>query len=115
MLAVNTLGVLYIVENGKFSTKGTKLMDPDGKANAVPKTYEEQTWQVPEEGLTDTPNEDGTYNVLIYNTNGCHMYFIKVDEGDNMGEARKVAWLHASSCSCLHHYYDDGWQQHHPA
>lgn len=70
-------------------------MDPDGKANAVPKTYVEQTWQVPEEGLTDTPNEDGTYNVLIYNTNGCHMYFIKVDEGDNMGEARKVAWLHA--------------------
>lgn len=86
---------LYIVENGKFSTKGTKLMDPDGKANAVPKTYVEQTWQVPEEGLTDTPNEDGTYNVLIYNTNSCHMYFIKVDEGDNMGEARKVAWLHA--------------------
>lgn len=86
---------LYIVQKGKYGTKGTKLMDPDGNANAVPKTYVEQTWLVPETGLTDTPNEDGTYDVLIYNTNGCHCYFINVDEGDNMGEARKVAWVHA--------------------
>lgn len=86
---------LYIVQKGKYGTKGTKLTDPDGKANAAPKTYVEQTWLVPETGLTDTPNEDGTYDVLIYNTNGCHCYFIEVDEGDNMGEARKVAWVHA--------------------
>ena len=86
---------LYIVPKGKYNTKGTKLKDPDGNAIAAPKKYVEQTWLVPEEGLTDTPNEDGTYDVLIYNTNGCHCYFINVDEGDNMGEARKVAWLHA--------------------
>ena len=84
---------LYIVQKGKYGTKGTKLMDPDGNANAAPTTYVEQTWLVPEEGLTDTPNEDGTYDVLIYNTNGCHCYFIKVDEGDNMDEARKIAWI----------------------
>ena len=86
---------LYITPKGKYTTKGTKLLDEDGKAIPAPKTYVEQTWVVPEEGLTDTPNEDGTYDVLIYNTNGCHCYFINVDEGDNMGEARKVAWLNA--------------------
>ncbi len=90
---------LYIVEKGKYATRGTKLKDPDGNDNAVPKTYVEQTWLVPEDGLTDTPNEDGTYDVVIYNTNGCHCYFIKVDEGDNMGEARNVAWLHGGTSS----------------
>lgn len=86
---------LYIVQKGKYGTLGTKLNDPDGNAVAIPKTYVEQTWLVPEEGLTDATNEDGTYDVLIYNTNGCHCYFINVDEGDNMDETRKVAWLHA--------------------
>lgn len=90
---------LYIVQKGKYGTHGTKLLDPDGKTNAVPKTYVEQTWLVPEEGLSDTPNEDGTYDVVIYNTDGCHCYFIDVDEGDNMGKARNVAWVHAGGAS----------------
>lgn len=90
---------LYIVPKGNYTAKGTLLKDHDGNTNAVPKTYVEQTWLVPEEGLTDTPNEDGTYDVLIYNTNGCHCYFIAVDEGDNMGEARNVAWLHGGTGS----------------
>lgn len=90
---------LYIVQKGKYTTRGTKLLDEDGKAIPAPKEYTEQTWVVPEEGLTDTPNEDGTFDVLIYNTNGCHCYFINVDEGDNMGEARKVAWLHAGGAA----------------
>ena len=90
---------LYIVPKGNYTSKGTLLKDPDGNTNSVPKTYVEQTWLVPEEGLTDTPNEDGTYDVLIYNTNGCHCYFITVDEGDNMGEARNVAWLHGGTSS----------------
>ncbi len=84
---------LYIVPKGKYSTKGTKLKDIDGNIIAVPTKYVEQTWYVPEEGLSDTPNEDGTYDVLIYNTNGAHIYFIKVDEGDNMDEDRKIAWI----------------------
>lgn len=90
---------LYIVQKGKYTTRGTKLKDPDGNANAAPMTYVEQTWLVPEEGLSDTPNEDGTYDVLIYNTNGCHCYFIDVDEGGGAGEAKKVAWIHAGGSS----------------
>lgn len=84
---------LYTVKDGAFGTRVTTLKDPDGNAVAVPTTYEEQTWLVPEDLSDGTENEDGTVNVLIYNTNGCHMYFINVDEGDNFGEARNVAWI----------------------
>ncbi|MBQ8360819.1 MAG: chitobiase/beta-hexosaminidase C-terminal domain-containing protein [Bacteroidaceae bacterium] len=78
---------------------GTKLLAPDGSTVATPTTYEDQVWLLPEE-LTDTPNEDGTYDVTIRNTNGCHLYYIQV--GDDEGaveEAKKIAYLHDSSNS----------------
>ena len=77
------------------NTSGTKLNDADGNAVAVPTTYEEQTWHVPED-LTTGLNEDGTVDVLVYNTNGCHLYFINVMEGDEDFDASavKVAYLY---------------------
>ena len=86
---------LFVAKNATYdkNARGTELKDVDGNAIAQPTTYQEQTWYVPEEGLAETPNEDGTYNIIIYNTNGCHCYFIKVDEGDNFDENRKIAWI----------------------
>ena len=51
---------------------GVELKDAEGNAVAAPTTYTEQTWQAPEE----------TGNVVIKNTNGCHIYFIdaEIDE-----------------------------------
>ncbi len=73
---------------------GTKLKDPDGNDVAVPTTYVDQQWLLPED-LTDTPNEDGTFDVTIRNTNGCHLYYITVGDGDSpqVEEAKKVAYL----------------------
>jgi len=82
---------LYVgVGNG-----GTKLNGPDGNAVTAPKTYLDQEWLLPAEGLTDTPNEDGTFDITIRNTNGCHIYYITVGEGDSpaVEEAKKVAYL----------------------
>ena len=86
---------LFVAKNTTYdkNARGTELKDVDGNAIAQPTTYEEQTWYVPEEGLTETPNEDGTYNIIVYNTNGCHCYFINVDEGDSFDEAPKIAWI----------------------
>ena len=86
---------LFVAKNTTYdkNARGTELKDVDGNAIAQPTTYKEQTWYVPEEGLTETPNEDGTYNIIVYNTNGCHCYFIKVDEGDSFDEAPKIAWI----------------------
>ncbi len=82
---------LYVgVGNG-----GTKLNGPDGNAVTAPTTYQDQEWLLPAEGLTDTPNEDGTFDITIRNTNGCHIYYITVGEGDSpaVEEAKKVAYL----------------------
>ena len=76
---------------------GTKLNAPDGSAVATPTTYEEQVWLLPEE-LTDTPNEDGTYDITVRNTNGCHLYFVQVgDGGEEVPEPNKIAFLYDSS------------------
>ena len=81
-----------------IGNSGTKLKDPDGNDVAIPTTYVDQEWLVPAEGLTDTPNEDGTFDVTIRNTNGCHLYYITVGDGDSpqVEEAKQVAYLHAS-------------------
>ncbi len=75
------------------NTSGKKLMDADGNAVAVPTVYEEQTWLVPED-LTEGLNEDGTVDVLIYNTNGCHLYFINVKEGEEVPVVYNVAYVY---------------------
>ena len=77
---------------------GTKILGEDGaEAPAVPIDYTDQVWQV-QEGLEDTPNEDGTYNIVIRNTNGCHLYYIQVgeDQGSSM-EDMNIAYLYDSS------------------
>ena len=69
---------LYVYTSN--NARGTKILGEDGaEAPAVPIDYTEQVWQV-QEGLEDTPNEDGTYNIVIRNTNGCHLYYIQVGE-----------------------------------
>ncbi|MDE5870672.1 MAG: hypothetical protein K2H22_01830 [Muribaculaceae bacterium] len=55
----------------ELSVAGETLMAPDGSAVAVPTTYTEQEWMVP---TTAAASND----VQIYNTNGCHIYFITV-------------------------------------
>ncbi len=85
---------VYTSENAR----STKILGEDGaEAPAVPIDYTEQVWQV-QDGITDTPNEDGTYNIVIYNTNGCHLYYIQVgeDQGSNMDDM-KIAYLYDSS------------------
>ena len=80
---------------------GTKILGEDGaEAPAVPIDYTDQVWQV-QEGLEDTPNEDGTYNIVIRNTNGCHLYYIQVgeDQGSSM-EDMNIAYLYDSSRLC---------------
>ena len=74
-------------------TDGTKLNDPDGNPVPTPTTYQDLVWYLPEEGLAETPNEDGTYDIRIYNTNGCHLYYITVGDGDGGAaeEDKKIA------------------------
>ena len=72
-----------------LSVGGTTLTDPDGYAVSAPKTYTEQTWAIPAGGIADAANAEGTYDVVVKNTNGCHLYFIEVtepagEEGDNV-------------------------------
>ncbi len=71
---------------------GAELKDPDGNDVAVPTTYQEQIWQVPADA--EATNDDGTVDVTIRNTNGCHLYFITVGDGGNpVQEAKKVAFV----------------------
>lgn len=58
-------------------TSGTQLKSPSGETVSAPKEYTDQEWLVPTD-LADTPNDDGTYDIQIYNTNGCHIYYIEI-------------------------------------
>ncbi len=75
-------------------TSGTQLLDPDGNSVPAPTAYTDQQWLVPTDAA-DTPNDDGTYDIQIYNTNGCHIYYITVGDGDSpqVEDAKKVAYL----------------------
>lgn len=77
-----------------FGNSGTQLNDPDGNPVATPTTYTDQTWLVPAD-VTPTHEEDGTVDIQIRNTNGCHLYYITVGDGDapTTEEAKKVAYL----------------------
>jgi len=72
---------------------GDKLKDPDGNAVVIPTTYQDLEWLVPSD--VETTNDDGTVNVQVYNTNGCHIYYITVGDGDSPAteDAKKVAYL----------------------
>ena len=51
----------------------TELKDAAGNAVAAPKTYTEQTWVVPA-GVA--------YDIVVKNTNGCHIYFIDAEQDE---------------------------------
>lgn len=53
---------------------GTALTDADGIAVTAPTTYTEQTWAV--------PTGDKAVDVVVKNTNGCHIYFINAEKDD---------------------------------
>ena len=74
----------------KLSVDGTELTDPDGNAVAAPTVYAEQTWQVPggalvagaKGGALSADAGDEVVDVLVHNTNGCHIYFIDAEIGE---------------------------------
>lgn len=82
---------LYVTHGLVASNSGTKLLNPDGEANPMPTVYDEYTWVVPAEGLTDEANEDGTYDIQVRNTNGCHIYFIEVGGSTPVVEGKNIA------------------------
>lgn len=61
-------GVQLFVNEGDGGNlaHGQQLTDANGNAVAVPQSYTEQTWYV----------EDSS-DIIVYNTNGCHIYFIE--------------------------------------
>ena len=71
---------------------GTQLKDKEGNDVAYPTTYQDQTWYLPTD-LTDTPNEDGTYDITLRNNNGCHLYYIQV--GDGTGKSYTAGYLYS--------------------
>ncbi|UKK54059.1 hypothetical protein [Prevotella sp. E2-28] len=76
-------GVQLFVE-GAEGARGAKLAAPDGSDVAVPSVYEEQTWAV--------PGEDGVCNIIVYNTKGCHIYFIDAEIGET-GEPTGISTM----------------------
>ena len=63
----------------ELSVGGETLKAPNGSAVELPTTYAEQEWLVPATAAA-------TNDVQIYNTNGCHIYFITVT-GDSSSSA----------------------------
>ena len=61
-------------KEGEADARGVELYIGDIKINGpeVPTTYEVQTWLVPDEGET--------VDIVVNNTNGCHIYFIEVTD-----------------------------------
>lgn len=80
------------VESHKLTdARGVKLLiadeelnAPDGNPVEVPTTYTEQEWLVP-------TSAGDSNDVQIYNTNGCHIYFITVTAGSGTDAIRTIA------------------------
>ena len=68
-------GVQLFVQAAE-GARGAKLVAPDGSEVAVPSVYAEQEWAVPT--IADTE----VCNVIVYNTKGCHIYFIDAEIGE---------------------------------
>ncbi len=59
--------------------------------NNTPKTFNEVLYMLPD----DTPGVDDYTEVTIKTTNGCHLYYIIVGEGDEpQSTTRNIAYLH---------------------
>lgn len=52
--------------NGDPAISGEPLKDIEGNDVALPNTYTEQAWYLPEDA-----------DIIVYNTSGCHLYFIE--------------------------------------
>lgn len=61
---------------------GPELMDAEGNPVPTVTAYTDQEWVVPTDAA-DAANADGTYDVQIRNTNGCHIYYIEVDDASS--------------------------------
>ena len=53
----------------------TELKDAEGNAVAAPKEYTVQTWAVP---------AGSACNIVVKNTNGCHIYFIDAEQDEEV-------------------------------
>jgi len=90
--------ITFVAESHKPSdARGVELyIGSVNEANKIgesftPTTQETYTWEgwtLPEGAAT---NDDGTVNVVVYNTNGCHLFSIEV--GDNTQKS-KIAYLY---------------------
>lgn len=54
--------------------EGAQLTAPDGTDVPTPTTYQDLVWQVPADLTAPT-------DIQIFNTNGCHIYYITVGDG----------------------------------
>ena len=68
----------------ELSVNGETLKAPNGSAVELPTTYAEQEWLVPATAAA-------TNDVQIYNTNGCHIYFITVTGDSSTSAISNVA------------------------
>ncbi|MBQ7683924.1 MAG: leucine-rich repeat protein [Bacteroidaceae bacterium] len=75
----NSRGVQLFLGHGNT---GTELMDAEGNPVPTVTAYTDQEWVVPTDAA-DAANADGTYDVQIRNTNGCHIYYIEVDDASS--------------------------------
>jgi hypothetical protein len=66
-------GVQLFVDNA--GAHGDKLLGTDGNEVAVPSEYADQEWVVPGE-------EGKVVNIIVYNTKGCHIYYIDAEIGE---------------------------------
>lgn len=78
----------------KLKIGNAELTDPTGTAVAAPTVYAEQTWAVPEvaaagakAGALNANADDDVVDVTVYNTNGCHIYFIDAEIGEAKPDA----------------------------
>ena len=71
-------GVQLFLNNGTTTNavKGQQLNAPNGSEVAVPDAYTDQAWLVPEDA--------GTVDVLVYNTSGCHVYYVDAIQADDI-------------------------------
>ena len=65
-----------------ISVDGEQLNPESG--NNVPTYYEDVVWNIPD----DTPDVDDYVDVKVTTTNGCHIYYIIVGEGDSQEDMK---------------------------
>ncbi len=80
---------LYVNDVNDDANRIGDAFTPDAQ-----ETYTWENWSLPE-GVTDEDG-DGMVDILVYNTNGCHIYSIEI--GENM-EARNVGYLYNGDLS----------------